>query len=145
MSSDPIDAKESDYLFIAPSQITLAGKGLFVSIPVFKDEVVAQFKGERLSPAEAARRARKQEDGYFINCLDGTILDSMHTHCFAKYANDPTASGGNMKKNRFKTNTDISLDEEENICLIATRNIKAGDEIFCSYGKEYWINFHKPR
>ena len=141
MSSDRIDAKESDYLYINSSQIPFAGKGLFVSIPIFKHEVIAFFKGEQLSSAEAARRAKRGEDGYFINCLDGTILDSMHVRCFAKYANDPEASGPGFKKTTFKTNADISLDDDERICLIATRNLKAGEEVFCSYGKKYWLNF----
>lgn len=140
---DTIDAKESDYLYIATSQIPFAGNGLFVSISVFKDEVIAKFKGEILTAAEAAHRAKKKEDGYFINCLDGSIMDSMHTNCFAKYANDPTASGAGMKKLPFKLNAEISLDDDENICLIAIKNIKAGEEVFCSYGKEYWKNFHK--
>lgn len=140
---DPIDAKESDYLYIAASQIPSAGKGLFSSILIFKDEVISYFKGEYLTSKEAVRRAKRKEDGYFINCLDGSILDSMHTNCFAKYANDPGASLTNMPKARFKTNAVISLDDEEKICLIAIRTIKAGEEVFCSYGKKYWQNFNK--
>ena len=138
MSPDIIDAKESDYLYIADSQIPNAGNGLFVSIPIFKDEVISLFKGEVLTDAEAARRAGRGEDGYFINRLDGAILDSMHVKCFAKYANDPAGTGHGLVKTRFKSNADISLDDDENICLIATRNIKAGEEIFCGYGKKYW-------
>ena len=143
MSSDCIDAKESDYLYLASSQIPLAGKGLFVSIPVYKNEVIALFKGEVLTSAEASRRAKLGQDGYFINCLDGSILDSMHVKCFAKYANDPLASGGNIARSKFKTNADIALDDDERICLIATRNLKVGEEVFCSYGKQYWLNFHQ--
>jgi len=143
MSSDCIDAKESDYLYLASSQIPSAGKGLFVSIPVYKHEVIALFKGEVLTSREASRRAKLGQDGYFINCLDGSILDSMHVTCFAKYANDPLASGKNIAASGFKTNADISLDDDERICLIATRNLKAGEEVFCSYGKKYWVNFNK--
>ncbi len=140
---DHIDSKEKDYLYIAPSQIPKAGQGLFVSIPIYKDEVIALFKGEMLSDAEAARRAALGVDAYFINCLDGSIMDSMHTVCFAKYANDPDASGGKIVKSRFKTNADISLDDNDKICLVAKRNIKVGEEIFCNYGKKYWKNFHR--
>ncbi|MDB5274057.1 MAG: hypothetical protein JWO58_2424 [Chitinophagaceae bacterium] len=143
MSTDSIDAKESDYLYLSVSQIPKAGQGLFVAMPIYKDEVISIFKGERLTDREATRRAKNGEDAYFINCLDGTVLDSMHTHCFAKYANDPAASGGTLIKSKFKSNAEISMDDEENICLIAKRNIKMDEEIFCHYGKAYWENFHK--
>lgn len=145
MSTERIDAKEKNYLYLAVSQIANAGQGLFSSIPIYKDEVISLFKGESLTTAEAARRALKGEDAYFINCLDGSILDSMHTACFAKYANDPDASGPGMVKNSFKSNADISLDDEDNICLVATRNIKVGEEVFTNYGKKYWKNFHRKR
>lgn len=140
---DHIDSKEQDYLYIASSQIPQAGQGLFSAIPIYKDEVIALFKGEMLTDKEATRRGALGEDGYFINCLDGSIMDSMHTACFAKYANDPDASGGKIAKSVFKTNADISLDDDNKVCLVAKRNIKAGEEVFCNYGKKYWINFHK--
>src|SRR6478752_281455 len=136
MSSDSIDAKEADYLYLATSQIPFSGLGLFVSIPIFKDEVISLFKGEILGDLEALRRAKRKEDRYFINCLDGSVMDSMHTHCYAKYANDPDASGPGMVKTKYKSNADISVDEDDNICLIATRNIKSGEEVFCNYGKK---------
>ncbi|MDB5256766.1 MAG: hypothetical protein JWM14_1461 [Chitinophagaceae bacterium] len=139
---DYIDSKETDYLYIAPSQIPKAGQGLFVSIPIYKDEVISLFKGEILTHTEAARRGAIGEDAYFINCLDGSIMDSMHTACFAKYANDPDALGGKIVRSAFKTNADITLDDDDKICLVANRNIKVGEEVFCNYGKKYWKNFH---
>ena len=142
---DHIDSKEIDYLYIAPSQIAQAGQGLFVSIPIYKDEVISLFKGEILTHTEAARRAALGEDAYFINCLDGSTMDSMHTVCYAKYANDPDASGGKMTKSGFKANADISIDDDDKICLVATRNIKVGEEVFCNYGKKYWKNFHAAK
>ncbi len=66
--------------------------------------------------------------------IDGTIMDSMNTECFAKYAND--AEG--FQNLLFHNNAEIGLDDENNVCLIATRNIKSGTELFCSYGKRYW-------
>ena len=67
-----------------------------------------------------------------MNLLNGTILDCRNTNCFAKYAND--ASG--FSKSEFKNNAKITLDENENVCLIAIRKIKSGEEIFCDYGKK---------
>ncbi len=136
---DSIDAPEKDYLYIKTSQLPNAGKGLYTSIDIFKDEIIATFKGKRLSNTKAARIAKENKNGYFINMLDGSILDSKNVHCFAKYANDPQG----LKKTSFSYNAEISLDDDEQVCLIATKQIKSEEEIFCSYGKKYWQSFKK--
>lgn len=136
---DSIDAKESDYLYVETSQLPNAGNGLYTSIDIFKGEVISLFKGKRLSDKEAAILAKQNKDAYFINMLDGSILDSQHVHCYAKYANDSQGLG----KTKFPYNAEISLDDEEQVCLISLKKIKAGEEIFCSYGKKYWEKFKK--
>ena len=136
---DEIDAKEIDYLYLKPSKIIGAGRGLFSSIPIYENEVISLFKGEILSKAEASKRAKNKMDGYFINMLDGSIMDSKNVKCFAKYANDAEGNG----KRIYRNNSKITLNENGNVCLVATKNIKAGEEIFCSYGKKYWINFNE--
>lgn len=133
-----IQAPEEDYLFIKTSQLLNSGNGLFTAIDIFKEEIISIFKGEILSDAEAEIRAKNNTNQYFMNLLNGTILDCRTTNCFAKYAND--ASG--FSKSEFKNNAKITLDENENVCLIAIRKIKSGEEIFCDYGKRYW-NKHK--
>ncbi|WP_395059816.1 SET domain-containing protein-lysine N-methyltransferase [Flavobacterium sp.] len=133
-----INASESDYLYTNPSQITNSGTGLYTAITIYKDEIIAIYKGKILNKNEAKAKADKGKDKYFINLLDGTILDSITIKCFAKYANDATG----FSKSDFKNNAKIGLDENENVCLIATRKIKQGEEVFCNYGKRYW-NKHK--
>ena len=66
--------------------------------------------------------------------LDGSILDSMNVDCFAKYANDAEA----FSKLEFKNNSKITLDDDDNVCIVATKKIKSQQEIFCSYGVKYW-------
>lgn len=132
--NNTIEAPESDYLFLKESQITNAGKGLFTAIEIYKEEIISQFMGEILTNSQAKSRADKQEDNYFINLLNGTILDSMNANCFAKYANDATGFSISV----FKNNAKIALDQNNSVCLVATRKIKSGEEIFCSYGKKYW-------
>jgi uncharacterized protein len=129
-----IEAKEQDYLYTKESQIHGSGNGLFTAIPLYKDEVISIFKGEILSNKEAQERAINGKDGYFINLPDGTILDSMNVKCFAKYAND--AMG--FVKSKFKINSKIQLDENGRVCIVANKNILTGEEILCSYGKNYW-------
>ena len=129
-----IDAKEEDYLYIQKSQIENSGNGLFTAIEIYKEEIISIFKGKIITNTEAESIVKLNKDKYFINLLDGTILDSNTVDCFAKYAND---SNGFIKS-KYKNNSKISLDEANNVCLVATKNIKSNEEIFCSYGKRYW-------
>lgn len=133
-NANSIEASESDYLFVNTSQLPNSGNGLYTAIAIYKDEVISLFKGETLTNLQAKLRANKGNDKYFINMPNGTIMDSMRVHCFAKYAND--AEG--YAKSAFKNSAKIALDEDDNVCIIATRNIKVNEEIFCGYGKAYW-------
>lgn len=134
MDDDAIDAPEEDYLFVGPSQLPEAGRGLYTAIPIHKGEIIAVYAGELLGAEEAARRAAAGEDRYFINLPDGRLLDSMHTDCLAKYANDAAGPGGSP----FANNARIALNSKGRPCLVATRTIKSGAELFCGYGKAYW-------
>ena len=69
-----------------------------------------------------------------MNLPNGDILDCKQTDCFAKYANDAEGSDTG-----FKNNCIISM-EEDDVVLVATRNIEAGEEIFVEYGENYWQN-----
>jgi len=71
--------------------------------------------------------------------LDGTIMDSMNVKCFAKYANDVVG----LVKTKFIINAIITIDDDENVCLVTTRDIQKDEEIFCSYGNNYWENYRK--
>ena len=129
-----IEAPESDYLYIQDSQIPNAGKGLFTAIDIYPNEIISLFKGEILTDEEAQKKVSEGKDRYFINMLDGSILDSMNVDCFAKYANDAEA----FSKLEFKNNSKITLDDDDNVCIVATKKIKSQHEIFCSYGGKYW-------
>lgn len=132
-----IQAPENLYLYKAVSQIKNAGDGLYTAINIYKDEVIATFTGERLTDAVARKRAKKGNDQYFIAMLDGSIMDSIKSNCFAKYANDAIGLGDSG----FNNNSRIALDENDNVCIIANKTIKTGDEIFCGYGKRYWKKY----
>ncbi|MEZ4804078.1 MAG: SET domain-containing protein-lysine N-methyltransferase [Bacteroidia bacterium] len=131
-----IELTESEYLYINTSQLPKAGNGLFTAILLEKNDIISYFEGEILSNKEADKRITEKKDQYFISLLNGKIMDSMQTDCFAKYAND--ADG--FSKTNFSNNSKITLDEENKVCLIATRTIEANEEVFCSYGKKYWKN-----
>jgi hypothetical protein len=133
-TTNHIEAPESSYLYTRLSQLPNSGKGLFTAIDIYKDEVIAIYKGEILTELQAKLRAAKGNDKYFINMVDGSIIDSMNVNCFAKYAND--AKG--YSNSKFKNNAQIALDDNQNVCIIANCKIKSGEEIFCGYGKNYW-------
>lgn len=130
----PIELPESDYLYTDISQIEQAGNGLYTAIKIFKGEIVAYYKGKVLSQTQVEKRIALKQDQYFMNLPNGSILDAGKTKGFAKYANDAQA----FENGEFKNNAIITIDDEENICLVAKRNIKEGEEIFCGYGKRYW-------
>lgn len=132
--SNRIDAEEEDYLFIKKSQIPRAGKGLYTAIDLFRGEIIATFKGEIIDEEEAQRRADAGNDRYFINMYNGKTMDCQNVESFPKYANDALG----MSDSGFKNNSRIILTEKNEVCLEATKNIKAKEEIFCGYGKRYW-------
>ncbi len=134
LDQNKIEAEEIDYLYVNESQLVNSGNGLFTAIDIYKEEIIAIFKGDILSNNESDTRAKQGNDKYFMNLLNGSILDCMHTNCFAKYANDAIG----FTKSNFKNNAKITLDENKNVCLIAIKKIKSGEEIFCDYGKKYW-------
>jgi SET domain-containing protein len=133
---EPIDAAEADYLFVDSSAITGAGLGLFTAIAIYPNEIISLFKGEVLTQKEAKHRAEHHQDDYFISLLDGTIMDSQYVDCFAKYANDAEAFGGSNGKN----NATITINEEGEVCLVASTDIAAGGEVYAGYGHRYWKN-----
>jgi SET domain-containing protein len=133
-TDNTIEAIEKDYLYIQKSQITNAGKGLFTAVDIFKEETIAVFEGEILSAKEIEQRVEAGIDQYFIAMLDGTIMDSKNSTCFARFANDANGVANSL----FKNNAKITIDENNQVCLTATKKIKNNQEIFCGYGKRYW-------
>ena len=129
-----IQLPEEEYLYVTTSQLSHSGNGLFTAIDLYKDEIISIFKGEILTDLEAELRTKNNTNHYFMNLLDGRILDCRNTNGFAKYAND--AKG--FSKSAYTNNAKITLDENENVCLMAIRKIKSEEEIFCDYGKRYW-------
>ncbi|NDC30360.1 MAG: SET domain-containing protein [Bacteroidetes bacterium] len=131
---DELNLNEAEYLYISTSLIIGAGKGLFTAISIHKNELISIFKGELLHRKSASNRIKSKEDNFFMNLPNGKILDAKYTDCFAKYAND--AKG--VQSSSYKNNALITVNHKNQICLLAKVNIKAGSEIFCSYGKAYW-------
>ncbi len=134
MDPDGIPLQEEDYLYSALSGLPDAGLGLFTAIALYKDEVIALYRGERLSTKEAGERAAQGLDRYFMELPNGTTLDAMGVEGFAKFANDAQGSASTALRN----NAVIALDDGDRVCLRTTRRIRVGEEVLCGYGKRYW-------
>lgn len=128
---EEIELEEEDYLFIEASKIPNAGNGLFTCIEIHQGEIIARYKGETISTKEAKKREALGVNQYFMTLNTGEIFDALNHFSFAKFAND-------AKGTQFKNNAIISLNDEDEIILIASKKIKEGEEILTSYGSEYW-------
>ncbi len=131
---EPINAQEADYLYWQVSGIANAGMGLFSAITIYKNEIIAIYTGKILMASEALLYIQKKQNAYFISLPNGNTLNANDDNCFAKYANDAEA----FSNYAYKNNAQICFNESKQVCLVALQNIKAHQEIFCSYGKTYW-------
>jgi len=123
-------------LEVKESTITNAGKGLYTNVDIKRGELICEFTGKFISNEEVETLLNDNKLLYLIYWDDDVTLDVENSDCLAKYAND---AEGFMKINGLKNNSKIVF--EDNRCFImATKNIKKGQEIFVSYGKEYWDN-----
>lgn len=134
-SDEAIDAPEWDYLYTSPSHIPGAGLGLFTAISIYAGEHIARYTGRVLTDAVSDQLIAEGKDDYFLLLPDGRILDAGgDTKCAAAYAND---AAGPVRIGR-RNNACFDAVTQTHIVLLATRNIKAGEEIFCTYGARYW-------
>lgn len=128
--------EEKDYLFIKHSQIASAGNGLFSTIEIKPNRIIARYFGEMISLDEAQLRAKLGKGEHFIKIDDQHIIDCYDTPGFAKYANDAESL---TNPTNFKNNAAIVRVPGIVIPVLAsTTQIYPGQEIFVGYGNAYW-------
>lgn len=125
----------SDFLEVKKSTIPGAGKGLFTKRDIKKGERIVEYLGEVITEAELDKRAEKDIYGYAFYINKKRCIDAYYTpEAIARYAND--AKGLTRIKG---VNNNACYDIWKNRGWIkAEKNIKAGSEIFVSYGADYW-------
>lgn len=129
-------------LKIKESQIPSAGMGLWAEREFNRGKIIVKYDGEMITWKECNRRNMAQE-GYgcyylFINkrkCVDAQYS----TWAQGRYAND--AAGLNRIEG-LRNNARYEIRKGE-AYIIASRNIKAGEEILVSYGRAYWNTLKK--
>jgi len=122
-------------LIVKKSQLSKAGKGLFTKIEIKKGERIVEYLGEIITEKELEERAEKDIYGYAFYINKKKCIDAYFTpEAIARYAND---AKGLSKKSGLKNNCCYDIWKKRG-WIKAEKNIKAGEEIFVDYGKEYW-------
>ena len=122
-------------LIIKKSKIPGSGKGLFTTKAIKKEARIIQYRGEEIGWGEYLKRVKKDEDGYLFYFSKKRCLDAFHTPQYkARYAND---ANGFTRIKGLKNNTEYEIVGDK-CFIVATRDIKAGEEIFTDYTKDYW-------
>ena len=122
-------------LVVKKSTIPGSGKGLFTKRDIKKGERIIEYLGEIITEAECNRRAENNFSGYVFYISKRKCIDAYSDHkALARYAND---ARGLIRIKGIKNNCCYEIWKNRG-WINAEKNIKAGDEIFVSYGAEYW-------
>ncbi len=126
------DSAKKPTVFVKRSQLPGAGKGLFAKIDFSKGDRITEYAGRRRKWKDV-----KHEDGYnayLLRLTRTTAIDARNSKSPGRYAND---AAGLVKIKGLRNNAEYLI--YGNKCFIeAIRKIKKGEEIFVSYGKEFW-------
>lgn len=121
------------HLSAKASLIPGAGFGLFTDTFIPKGTRIIQYTGKVTNWEEADHQEGLNPYIYFVS--DDHVIDAARRKkSLARYAND--ARG--LKKIKGLKNNSEYVEEGIKVYIEATRDISAGEEIFVSYGKEYW-------
>lgn len=123
-------------LEVKESKIKGAGKGLFTKVHIKKGQLISRFTGELIENEKVEDLNSNEKFLYLIEWDEKYTLNVEHSNCFAKYAND--AEG--IKKTKMFSNNSEMCWKKNDLFLRAIKDIKEGDEIYVSYGKQYWEN-----
>ena len=127
-------------LIVKKSQIPGAGNGLFTTKSIRKDSKIIEYRGEIIGYNEYRRRARNEVDHYLFFLRSDLCIDAMHTPQYkARYAND---AAGIVRVKGLRNNSDYIIFGDK-CFIVASRNIKAGEEIFVNYTASYWSYMKK--
>lgn len=121
------------YLFVKKSGLPGAGKGLFTKIVIKKGARIVEYKGRLQSWKEV--KAQDGHNGYLMYINRNAVINALPAvKTLGRYANDAM---GLTRIAGLRNNSEYV--SEGNRCFIeAIKNIKPGEEILVSYGREYW-------
>jgi SET domain-containing protein len=122
-------------LIVKKSKIPGSGKGLYTTKPLKKETKIIEYRGEVIGWKDYKERVDRDEDGYLFYFNKNRCVDAFHTPQYkARYAND---ANGFVRVKGLKNNSQYEIFDDK-CFIVATRDIKAGEEIFTDYTKDYW-------
>ncbi len=124
-------------LFVKESTLPNCGKGLFTKVDIKKGSLIVEYKGEKITWAEGLKRNENHafQSPYLFYITAKNCIDAEYTlDALARYAND---AKGHTKVKGLTNNAEYAVIKRVPF-IMATKNIKAGEEIFVSYGDDYW-------
>lgn len=124
-------------LIVKKSRLKGVGKGLFTTSPIRKGDQIVEYKGELLTWKQCERRYGKNisKAKYLFHISYKNVVDAQRTPKeLARYAND---AEGFVKHKIFRNNAEYDVIKRKPY-IVATKNIRAGEEIFVDYQQEYW-------
>ena len=113
-----------------PSLLAGAGNGLFALRDFAQGEEVADYFGEVLNLMQSIKRENRDYvmGGFGLNAY---VDASAAVDCSGRYIND------NFNKERINARFDRDR-RARRARVVALRRIAAGEEIYASYGEDYW-------
>ena len=121
-------------LVIRKSTLPGAGKGLFTKVDIAKGERITEYKGKRMTWAEA-QKLPDYRNGYIFYFTRNHVIDAWGTRKgVAHFAND---ARGIVRITGTRNNSEY-VTEGTRCYIEASRNIRAGEEILVAYGPDYW-------
>ncbi|HWA35056.1 MAG TPA: SET domain-containing protein [Cyclobacteriaceae bacterium] len=119
-------------VLIKKSLLPGAGKGLFAKTAFKKGDRITEYAG----PLKKWKDVKDQDgyNAYLLRLNRTTAIDARRSKSPGRYAND---AAGFVRVPGLRNNAEYLT--YGNRCFIeATRKIKKGEEIFVSYGGEFW-------
>jgi len=121
---------------VKQSGIPGSGMGLFAEENIKQGDPIVLITGPRYNEEEALQL---ETNGYLLDAADGSD-EAIDVEGPARYAND---AFGITRIANTANNSAFILHDDGKMWLQATRNIKAGQEIFVSYGRTYWARMRR--
>jgi uncharacterized protein len=125
-------------LDVKQSNIKIGGDGIYIFEDVRKGDFIGEYTGDILK-----HNKNTCVGDYSISISNKYYINSQHfPRCYMAMINDAHGT-------KFKNNCEFKLittdkhgkplpENKRKVKIYATRNIKAGSELFASYGKNYW-------
>ncbi len=120
--------EENDLVEAKVSSIPSAGMGLFAKCPISANAEICEYSGELLN----LQQAKSLRDRTYLKAINlcKHINAGVPNGSIGKYINDhPDPGRRNVK---FVT-------RKEQIFVVATRDVAAGEELFIEYGRGHWL------